>query len=134
MIEQITPHIIPITINGKETFLKYNTFPVAWYLEHYGVDIENLGNGKDDMQTVIHCLRAGLIEANWNKNKACIDNGKIGEVKPTLSELAEVVTIDTLNDITAQIIDGLLKSLPQGAVGSKPSKKSKKKQIGFNSK
>ena len=129
MLTNVLPPRIPIKLGEKETYLQYNTFPSVWYLDHYGIETADIFTENNDLGQVLHLLRAGLIQANFAENKAIIDSGRIEDVKPTLSELAEIVTPEMIINLGDSILDGLVKSLPDVPLGE--TQKSKKKRTGL---
>lgn len=122
MLKDIEPIKIPITIGKKSTYLRY-TFNARRYLEEFYPNYnEFMSKDIYDMSSteILHMLRAGLIESNFAENEQFIENGEWNKIKPTLAELGQIVTDETIPQLVTELTMALIKSLPETPKGNFP--------------
>lgn len=123
MLRDILPVKIPITLCGKEMYLRY-TLNSQLYLEHYYGDVDLfLDKNTDDWtaKDALHMLRAGLMDCFHEENESTISALDFDNIKPSLAGVGRMIDMTGLRDITALVVQAIIASLPTPVEGERPN-------------
>ena len=113
MLKDIDNIKIPVKIGEKQLYLRYN-LNSRLYLE-YMTDYDKLTNTPPDLWSVedtLHYLRALLIDNYYEDNKDSINMRDFDSVKPTISELGQLLSDFDIDELILSITEAIVTSLP----------------------
>ncbi len=117
MLKDIDNIKIPVKIGENQLYLRYN-LNSRLYLE-YMTDYDRLTNTPPDKWSVedtLHYLRALLIDNFYNENKDNINNRDFENVKPTISELGQLLSDFDIEELILSITEAIVASLPDAPI------------------
>lgn len=74
------------------------------------------------IEDVLQLCHAAMCDMPWNKK--AVNARNFQAVKPTLSELGELITMKELPSLRLEIISAIINSMPESSPDEKPSEKS----------
>lgn len=113
MLKDIDNIKIPVKIGEKQLYLRYN-LNSRLYLE-YMTDYDKLTNTPPDKWSVedtLHYLRALLIDNYYEDNKDSVNMRDFESVKPTISELGQILSDFDIDELILSITEAIVASLP----------------------
>ena len=114
MLTDIQPIKIPITLCGRELYLRYSLNSRLYFEHYYGDADAFLDKDMDGWKTedVIHMLRAGLLEATFEENEGAINRREWDSIKPSFAGMGSLIDMTGLGEITRVLLEALLASIP----------------------
>lgn len=112
-LKELEPLKVSITLGGEQMYLRYD-LNSRRYMEEF-LDYKSLmqKNAEDwTAEEIIHLLRAGLIDFFFEENEKAIENHKFEDIIPSMSFIGRNISDENILPITMQILDAIVKSLP----------------------
>ena len=119
-MQELEKRKIPITLSGKEFYLRYDLNSMA-YLQHYYGNIDELLDKEHEQwnfDDVVHLLRAGLLDFNFDENEVAISKRNWEFVYPSIAGIGRLIDMQGLSDIVLQIVHAMIDAYPDAPIGA----------------